>query len=65
MFLEEESVIMTTLNTCDCTHQFDTLNSSKLLFLIFLIFQSKLFSKYFPIRESFVSYDVAYESSVS
>ena len=24
---------MTTLNTCDCTHQFDTLNSSKLLFI--------------------------------
>ena len=32
MFLEEESVIMTTLNTCDCTHQFDTLKQLEIIF---------------------------------
>ena len=32
MFLEEENVIMTTLNTCDCTHQFDTLKQLEILY---------------------------------
>ena len=31
MFLEEESVIMTTLNTCDCTHQFDALKQLEII----------------------------------